>query len=493
MMSPGFALCLPYIRGIGLDGHTPSHLIGDESVNWVFINQNIGDVKEWRRQLDQQWQRLKIGGTFCIWAPDAKIRRAQMGEWINSKPAWRCLEDDPNAGADGMYLVVLEKRDPTGDVKSDQVYEAWQDPRAKGQKTTAILRMGGYGDGLLGAELAPAYKNGGHYVAYIGSNFSAEAVRHDPHIDLVQEIEIGRMQPEDFGALMTALDRRYDHVVNLGESIEGHIVKLPQRVDYYWPDPVRRKASAINFEEWTACIGGVEFKPGWMRFYPSEEEKAWANMAKSKLCKNGEKLALWAVGGSGEQKIWPYLSAALTQLSQEPDVIWALVGHGERDERIADEAVTHAAHFGGDTSKMALLMHGFKASMRDIMALGQLADLVVGPETGLMNAVAYAPGVSKVIYLSHSSPENIPKHWTDTTVLTPDTSLFPCHRMHYQDNPCPRDHNGHPTCSAALKPKTVVDAVREALRAKRREQLTVTAQAAGEYDIDGDEITETAA
>jgi hypothetical protein len=60
-------------------------------------------------------------------------------------------------------------------------------------------------------------------------------------------------------------------------------------------------------------------------------------------------------------------------------------------------------------------------------ALAQVADVVVGQETGLLNAVAMEP-MRKVVLLSHSTHENLTKHWVNTEALTGDVPCYPCHR-----------------------------------------------------------------
>ena len=60
-------------------------------------------------------------------------------------------------------------------------------------------------------------------------------------------------------------------------------------------------------------------------------------------------------------------------------------------------------------------------------------DLAIGPETGVLNSIAM-DDVPKVIMLSHSSHDNLTKHWQRAAVLIPDTArapCYPCHRLHY--------------------------------------------------------------
>jgi ADP-heptose:LPS heptosyltransferase len=75
-------------------------------------------------------------------------------------------------------------------------------------------------------------------------------------------------------------------------------------------------------------------------------------------------------------------------------------------------------------------------SIREAMAVLPHAELIFGSETGLMNAAGFLP-VPKVVTLSHSSVENLTKHWANTVSLTPrNTPCYPCHMMHYNWDSC---------------------------------------------------------
>jgi hypothetical protein len=72
---------------------------------------------------------------------------------------------------------------------------------------------------------------------------------------------------------------------------------------------------------------------------------------------------------------------------------------------------------------------------RTLTAAKHAVDAVVGPETGVLNSVS-GQDVQKIVYLSHSSHENLTRDWVNTTVLTAaETPCYPCHQMHYMRCP----------------------------------------------------------
>ncbi|MGL1446773.1 hypothetical protein ACSTJA_23905, partial [Vibrio parahaemolyticus] len=72
-----------------------------------------------------------------------------------------------------------------------------------------------------------------------------------------------------------AWEKRYDRFINLVYSVEGELLKIPGRPDYYWPDAQRRAHCARSYLGYTHQLAQV---PGPYRvcFYPSEDEKKWA-------------------------------------------------------------------------------------------------------------------------------------------------------------------------------------------------------------------------
>ena len=80
-----------------------------------------------------------------------------------------------------------------------------------------------------------------------------------------------------------------------------------------------------------------------------------------------------------------------------------------------------------------------KYTIRQSMALLAECDMVVGSETGMLNAASHMP-MPKIVFLSHSSAHNLTKHWVNTVALEPaNTACYPCHMMHYSFEHCHKD------------------------------------------------------
>ena len=74
----------------------------------------------------------------------------------------------------------------------------------------------------------------------------------------------------------------------------------------------------------------------------------------------------------------------------------------------------------------------------------------------------------KTVMLSHSSEENLSKHWKNTTTLEPsnyENFCFPCHKIHFGFKTCNRDkETGGAMCAVNIKPDTVVSDISRNLR-----------------------------
>jgi ADP-heptose:LPS heptosyltransferase len=104
-----------------------------------------------------------------------------------------------------------------------------------------------------------------------------------------------------------------------------------------------------------------------------------------------------------------------------------------------------------------------KLPIRDSLALAQQCNLVIGPETGILNAVAFE-SMAKIVLLSHSTNENLTRDWVNTDGIHSETTpCYPCHRLHYNHEFCPRDEKTAAAyCQRDIPPSVVWNAVQRA-------------------------------
>ena len=112
----------------------------------------------------------------------------------------------------------------------------------------------------------------------------------------------------------------------------------------------------------------------------------------------------------------------------------------------------------GRENEPRVLPQSGKLTVRQTLALEQQCDVVIGPETGVLNAVAFEPN-AKVVMLSHSSVENLTKHWVNTESLFASTPCYPCHQLHYGNEFCAVDQDTRCAwCALSIHPADVWEA-----------------------------------
>ncbi|WP_439816220.1 glycosyltransferase family 9 protein [Zavarzinia sp. CC-PAN008] len=424
-------LAVPWRRGLGTVLTAPG-LIAEGALDWV----TPAGVA-----LDVAWATVRPGGCLVMTAATPADRDALHAAALTSGA--EVVEDE------GGLLVARRRSDGAW------VYRPWW----RRVRNCLVIRYGGLGDALMASSILPALKADGWHVT-VNTGPEGEAVlRHDPHVDawIVQDRD--QVAMGDLPAYWAALATRFDRVINLTESVEASLLKVPGRLDFFWPDAARRLACGVNYLEQTHAIADVSYEGPRQRFHPTADEVAQADA----LVARHRPLVLWVLGGSAEHKVWPWTPAALVRLlAARPDVTVALAG-GPDCAELARSALAQVAAFGGDRDRLLDLVG--RQDVRAAMALATRATLVVGPETGLLNAAACEAN-AKVVLLSHSSAVNLTRDWTRTTALAPAPEAAPCqpcHRLHPDTSHCPRHASGFALCAATIPVDAVVDAVLAAL------------------------------
>jgi ADP-heptose:LPS heptosyltransferase len=298
----------------------------------------------------------------------------------------------------------------------------------------------------------PLLKEQGYHVTYMTTPQAQQVLLHNPSVDewLIQDRD--QVPNGQLGAYIETLSPRYDKVINLCESIEGSLLALPLRPNHSWTDTARRKIlGTVNYQERTHDLAGVPYRFA-PRFHPTPAERQEALTYKSTLGGTGSSLVppviMWAIGGSSNHKLYPFTDTVIAWLLEQTEahVIYALERHGSDMTRVHRTA--------GDWS------------IRRALTFTEYADAVVGPETGIINAASHLE-TPTVVMLSHSSPENLTKHWRNTIVLQADparTPCSPCHRLHLDWTYCPMvEETGGALCASNIRPELLFQAIRHAL------------------------------
>ena len=334
------------------------------------------------------------------------------------------------------------------------------------------------------SSLFPQFKKLGYKVCVNVTEIGYDIIKSDPNVDEVLLQKTDQIPNNYLTEYWERISKCFHHFVQLSESVEGSLLVTPARTElingerqlvpasprFLLSKEELHKECNVNYMERTHDLAGVGFligkgfsKPGSIKlpytflpkFYPTKKEKQWAKTTRKKMGSN--KIILWALAGSSVHKNYPWTDTTIAKvLIKRKDVSFVTIG----------DDLCQLLEAGWENEPRVITKSG-KWSIRRTLAFLEQCDAVIGPETGVLNA-ASTLDCHKVVMLSHSSNENLSKHWKNTTTLEPDVYenfCFPCHKMHYGFDTCYRDEEtGGAMCAVHIKPENVANAILDNLK-----------------------------
>lgn len=458
------------ITDLTMDGADLS-LFADESMDGVFSSFLLHLCERSKvPHVLAEWARvLKVGGHLVLYLPSADLapRTAKTAtdpeqKWDICKgdieailqeidTGWELLESEERSDGDEYGLLIVARKRAA----NEWVENLWQ-RNPEGKKRALIIRYGAIGDAFVAVSTLPGLRAQGYHITFMCHPTTQSVLLHDPNIDewCVQAPDF--VPNEVLGAYWGMLSERYDHIVNLCESVEGILLAMPGRLNHSYSDAARRKlCSHVNYLERTHDLAGVPYEFG-AGFYSTEMEDKWAQAVRRGM--HGP-VVIWCVNGSSPHKVYPFIQVAAKWLLERTPAHIVLYGDPGVGKELQDGIMTCLRDDGSDMSRV----HGIagKWKVRQSLTFAKFADVIVGPETGPMNAMAME-AVPKIIYLSHSSADNLTKHWKATTVLLPgaEAKCYPCHRLHFDWAFCPKSEaTGAAVCASSITPERIFEAI----------------------------------
>lgn len=421
---------VPYTRGRGLNVNPSrvnpphyAHFIGADEDQLRLFKDGVFDFiyTEGMENAGRAWRVIKPGGHLVIYSKEVEIGINKGFDMVRSEKF------------NGSELAVLKKRkDKKVNIETSR----------RPDKSVCIVRYGGIGDMIQTSSIFPALKEQGYHITVNTDPQGYRIVKHDPHIDDFIIQDKAQVPNEELKAYWDQMATKFGKFINLSESVEGTFLALPNRVPFYWPSDVRHALYNVNYMEHIHRLAGVPL-PHRERFYPTDREKAWAKKQRKKI--KGP-VILWTMAGSSVHKTWPFLDAMVARAMLEwPDVHFVLVGDG----------LCQLLERGWEAEKRVILRSG-KWSVRKTLTFAEYADLVIGPETGVMAATAMLD-IPKIIFMSHASVENLTKYWVNCASMEPQgVPCYPCHQLHYGYDGCVKNEDyGVAECQVKIEPDRV--------------------------------------
>ena len=323
----------------------------------------------------------------------------------------------------------------------------------KNKKTALVVRYGGFGDLLMVTPVFRKLKEDGYYTVLNCHDKGNSVLTCNPNIDAKILQKADYISNDDLGKYWDEMAVGFDKFINLSGSIEDSLMYREGTMEFHLPSDKRHEKCNKNYQDNTMEISGYDIKGSLPELYFSKKEHEWAR----KFVKSfkGKFLVMWSLSGSAIHKAYPYTEyVACEFLEQYPDTAMITVG---------DEACIFLEWEHPRTKNLA-----GKLNIRKTMLLTQYVDLVVGTETGVLNA-ASCFDVPKIIILSHSSVENLTKYWKNTYSVVPPTSCHPCHQIHYTTESCKLNSlTKTPLCMTMVRPESVLIPMIEIYEKSRR-------------------------
>lgn len=441
----------------------------DGSCDAVFSSHLLEHIEDYKAALKEWWRLVKVGGHLCLYLPHKDLYpnigkpganpdhkhdfvEQDILDAADEWPDWDCRRCEKRAeNSEYSFFMVFQKLEAgKGHVFSYK--------KPKPEKTAGVVRYGAWGDSLQSASIFPGLKKQGYHITLYSTPRSYEVVQHDPHIDEVILQDPDQVPNPALGAFWKSESEKYDKWINLSESVEGTFLALSDRMNSRWPKSVRDRHLNYNYFQFQHEIAEVPWKgKPEHRFYATQEEKDWAVDQRIEL--KAKPCILWVLSGSSVHKVWPHIDQIYARmLLHYPES--KIVTIGDERSLILDDPWK---------SEPRIVRKATKWTIRQTLAFAQVADLVVGPETGVLSAIAMED-LPKIVFLSHSSHENLTRDWINTFALfSTKTECYPCHKMHYTWEYCNQNQDkgkyweGTAQCQVDLPPEACWMAIGRAL------------------------------
>jgi ADP-heptose:LPS heptosyltransferase len=315
-------------------------------------------------------------------------------------------------------------------------------------------------------------KEEGWHITLNCSEYSKAVYENNPFIDEYIVHKTDSVPNTQLGSYWAELGKKFDRVINLSESIERSLLKEERDESYHWPKEKLHNLCNINYYDRTLGLSGFgNLKGVRPELYWSSDEETWAKKVRDQY--RNRFIILWSLSGSAFHKVYHAADQVATKFLN-----------------LHSDAITFTV--GGDIERLLEWQHSQNRrrcgmwSIRKSMIMTKYADVVVGSETGVMNASS-CYDTPKIVLLSHSSEENLTKHWTNCKTLHSNVPCYPCHQLHYTLESCPltpissetpevfktekltfKTKESYPACMANLSPKLLYNALEDTYNCWKR-------------------------
>lgn len=402
----------------GVDGDLS--LFADGALDHVLITPMLAGCPNPGALLREAARKLKLGGHLVLLVdidrdqpPLHRFSVEEIERLVRASNLWlqKCSHRE-----NGKFLLIVKKLPGSRGI---------QIPAVSTSKRACVARYGALGDAIVMTPLIRQLAEDGYDVTLNISSYCAPVFENNPYVSnlLIQERDL--IPNHLLGRYWGYWKGEYDRYINLSESIEGDLLVVEGRPPFFSSKEWRHNRCNRNYYDYTLDRGGypkILGTHGELFFTQAEERRAQKFFRPLHEYFN----ILWALNGSSHHKVYPMMESVLRE--------WFRTHPDARCITVGDANAKHL-EFG----HYQVIPRAGEWSIRESLIATKCADLVVGPETMITNAAGCFP-TPKIVLLSHSTRENLTKHFLNDYSLEPDPATapcWPCHQLHYTKESCP--------------------------------------------------------
>lgn len=445
-------------------------MFAGDSLDYVFSSHCLEDLIDWQGALREWWRVIRYGGHLVLYGPDPEYypRVGTAGanpnhrQDLHGREVWEFLKTltnarlvsltRHNAANEYSWQLVAQKRvslvrRPFEVLRAGRRLQPLALPRQRrAKKECLIVRWGALGDTVWMTPVLRQLKKDGYYIVYSTTDYSAQVLRECPWVDEWMLQPRDAVANEDLEEYWKGLTREFDRVINFSGSVEGSLLFQQGAPEYHFTHAQRHRKANVNYMDRTMEWAGYPHLKGELpELHFSETEETLMRSFLHAHCA-GKFIVEWSLSGSSFHKHYPWTPFVVGEMYKRHGNDVVVVTVGDTNCQIIEPAAPNVIRKAG------------VFPVRASMLLTKYANLVIGPETGILNA-ASCYDTPKIVLLSHSSHENLTKYWRNVTTLeAPDCPCHPCHRLIYT-NCCPKgEMNLAPICSENISAQMVYNA-----------------------------------
>jgi len=286
-----------------------------------------------------------------------------------------------------------------------------------GKKSALVIRYGALGDMIQTTCLFPYLTASGYEITLNCDERGMQIVENNPHITYIMPHKTHSIPLEGLEEYWKRISMPYDYCAILsGRVVEGQLLFVSKHPMWFAGDKHRRRlAGRWNYMDRTVEVGGfTPVPPVRGELYFTKSEREWAKRLIKRHYRR-KYVMVWAWSGSAVHKVYAHYWTVMEYLLNKwNDLVIITTG----DEWCEPLEINHPQ----------ILHTSGRWQFRQAMSILPYVDLVVGPETGLLNAAGCFQ-VPKICMLSHSNKYNLTKHWANDYSFQIPCECSPCHRL----------------------------------------------------------------